>query len=640
MKNKLIYMFVIFLMIFSVGSFTANINANYSDDIVGNDLEKEMRYLNKEGIMLGDGAGTFGPNRSVTRAEFAAFVARAIELPIPIAGAIEFEDVPAGYMGNLDIEINRASVAGLIIGYNGKFRPGDKISRQEMAEIIKRALILKGIGVDLELVPLTFTDQETIADWAKEAVQFNVSLKIINGYPDGSFKPTDPAIRAHAAKVIYQMLNAIEPIAEPIKYHVVSLNSDGTEIIIATFEKVEKAMELVNQSNDTSYHVKENEQRFVWIPEHLDATVTASGNPYVLVYQDESLLKEFTFVQTGSQLDFVSMKGNALKVKISGVTGYVDLDRVTLNPGILSPLKSFYSVNSSGSVDHYVYLNGKYGWYTYMKASPEMVPGTKYYNTDGKTFGEEELYQYFNYLPLNTKTNYTAEQLNEYVAVQRPTSPLKELGENFKNVEAQYGVNALHLLALAIHEGAWGESRIAQDKKNLFGIGAFDSDAYNSAIEYDSFEDSIIAVAEKLSKNYISLNGSYYNGPLLGNKSVGMNMKYASDPYWGQKTAGRMMRIDNFLGNVDTNAENRYRIGVKLIDDALNVRSAPRGDKQYNYPANRSGISMVIVGEEIANDGTTWYKIISDHPDYEFGYVYAYGDQSLAELVKELEFNN
>ena len=120
-----------------------------------------------------------------------------------------------------------------------------------------------------------------------------------------------------------------------------------------------------------------------------------------------------------------------------------------------------------------------------------------------------------------------------------------------KEVEEEYSVNALYLMAHAIHESAWGTSMIAFDKRNLFGYGAVDSDPYNGAYTYESFEDSIEDAAKRITTNYLPSNGAYYNGAFLGNKGAGMNVKYASDPYWGEKIAAHMYRADQYLGGFD-----------------------------------------------------------------------------------------
>ena len=131
------------------------------------------------------------------------------------------------------------------------------------------------------------------------------------------------------------------------------------------------------------------------------------------------------------------------------------------------------------------------------KAPEFMVEGKKYYSDDGIKYtdingnlvGEEAIH--FNLINLLSTTQYSAEQLDQYLYRQLSTnfadklaqllidekgfsseeateiaaiSPLAGLGVTFKEMEANYGVNALYLMAHAIHESAWGTSRIAQLK--------------------------------------------------------------------------------------------------------------------------------------------------------------------------------
>ena len=82
--------------------------------------------------------------------------------------------------------------------------------------------------------------------------------------------------------------------------------------------------------------------------------------------------------------------------------------------------------------------------------------------------------------------------------------------QTFYDVEQRYKVNGIFIASIGIHESAWGTSRIAQDKKNLFGFAAYDRDPYNSAATFDGYESSINAVAELLSKNYLNVAGTFY----------------------------------------------------------------------------------------------------------------------------------
>lgn len=149
--------------------------------------------------------------------------------------------------------------------------------------------------------------------------------------------------------------------------------------------------------------------------------------------------------------------------------------------------------------------------------------------------------------------------LSDYKAIlTNNSSDVYKIFENnvqtFYDVEQKYKVNGVFIAAIGIHESAWGTSKIASDKKNLFGFAAYDRDPYNSAATFDGYENSINAVAELLSTRYLNVagtvisdriiaTGTYYNGPTI--KSV--NMRYASDENWGEKVFNYMKFLYNRL---------------------------------------------------------------------------------------------
>ena len=114
--------------------------------------------------------------------------------------------------------------------------------------------------------------------------------------------------------------------------------------------------------------------------------------------------------------------------------------------------------------------------------------------------------------------------------------------EVFYNVEQKYNINGIFLASMAIHESGWGSSKIAKDKKNLFGFGAYDRSPYDSAVTFATYEEGIETVAKYLVKNYINeknakiynnetATGTYYNGPTL----VGISTRYCTDKDWPTK---------------------------------------------------------------------------------------------------------
>jgi beta-N-acetylglucosaminidase len=110
---------------------------------------------------------------------------------------------------------------------------------------------------------------------------------------------------------------------------------------------------------------------------------------------------------------------------------------------------------------------------------------------------------------------------------------LAGLGSAYMQAEESYGVSARYLVAHSIEESGWGTSAIAQQKHNLFGYGADDSNPFGDAMSFSSFTACILYVAQEVKQDYLTPGGAYYHGPTLR----GMNVDYASDPFWASQIA-------------------------------------------------------------------------------------------------------
>ena len=144
-------------------------------------------------------------------------------------------------------------------------------------------------------------------------------------------------------------------------------------------------------------------------------------------------------------------------------------------------------------------------------------------------------------MPLNKKSGLTLEDFKKALSenVADKNKIFEANAENFYNIEQTYNINGIFLAAVGIHESAWGTSAISQEKKNLFGYGAYDRDPYNSAYEFGEYKEGIELVAKVFTKYYINPKGTdifegqkaeadHYNGPTL----EGVNKKYSTDSNW------------------------------------------------------------------------------------------------------------
>ncbi|NOU99414.1 NEAT domain-containing protein [Paenibacillus planticolens] len=98
--------------------------------------------------------------------------------------------------------IEKAIELGIVSGYeNGEFRPNGQVTRAEFAVMLSNALKLKAVDS-----ALTFSDLDSIPDWAKPSLAAVAGLKIINGYEDGSFRADRSINRSELVVMIVRAL--------------------------------------------------------------------------------------------------------------------------------------------------------------------------------------------------------------------------------------------------------------------------------------------------------------------------------------------------------------------------------------------------------------------------------------------------
>ncbi|MDH7577579.1 MAG: S-layer homology domain-containing protein [Bacillota bacterium] len=173
-------------------------------DAAGHWAAGAITDLLARGVVKGYPDGTFKPDRTVTRAEFAVLLARALGLTMDDASSLNFKDaaaIPAWARGYIAATVKD----GIITGYtDGTFRAGSNITRAELATMVARALKAQ---VPVKPV-LKFSDAAKIPGWAAGCVAIAVEQGIISGCPDNTFRPANRATRAESCTIIVRMLQA------------------------------------------------------------------------------------------------------------------------------------------------------------------------------------------------------------------------------------------------------------------------------------------------------------------------------------------------------------------------------------------------------------------------------------------------
>ena len=92
---------------------------------------------------------------------------------------------------------------GIFKGYDdGSFDPNGVITREQLALVLSRSLA----KTPENLSEIRFNDVHKISDWSKEAIKVMLTLKIVNGYEDQTFRPQKTVTRAEACTMMYKFL--------------------------------------------------------------------------------------------------------------------------------------------------------------------------------------------------------------------------------------------------------------------------------------------------------------------------------------------------------------------------------------------------------------------------------------------------
>lgn len=176
-------------------------------DISGHVNQPAIEALAARQIINGKTEQAFEPNATMTRAEFAAIVVKALGLSPKEEDS--FQDVKAsdwfaGYVG-------AACSRGIVNGKGaGQFQPYGVISRQEAAVMAARAAKLCGMntayeGVAARDVLAQFSDYMKTADWARPGLAFCYDQGIL----DSSAMTVEPGravLRGEIAQMLYHLL--------------------------------------------------------------------------------------------------------------------------------------------------------------------------------------------------------------------------------------------------------------------------------------------------------------------------------------------------------------------------------------------------------------------------------------------------
>lgn len=354
--------------------------------------------------------------------------------------------------------------------------------------------------------------------------------------------------------------------------------------------------------------------------------------------EEETNIQGYTSGAAAADGAYLGMVNGKVRFKLAGVVGLVDPKYVEIVPYTSKLNLSYYKVVND-ELFHYISTDinaSSHASVSWLGQAPTYLQtDKKYYSYDGHYFYDDYIkmikdyqddiysnaknptnpyYSYYQYVSIRQLSLFSADDYNTRIdnGTKVSTSKLKNSGELFYNTK-KYGVNSVIALGIAINESGWGNSSIAQNKNNLFGLNAIDVSPGTSSSTFASVEACINDFAKNwLSNGFLSPLDERYYGPHLGDKQSGLNVKYASDPYWGEKAASQCNYLDHQVGYKDY-----QMIAVDAGIEKHYIYSEPSDDAKYFYRnGNYSGKVIkqfpFTVIERLVNDEGIWYKVLTD----------------------------
>ncbi len=208
MKKRLTSLLIVLCLVLAlVPTAMAVSAADFTDVKEGTWYYDYVNEVVSKGYFKGESSTIFSPDKQMTRAMFVTVLSRVDGATVNDSKST-FDDVPVDqwYTG----AVTWANENKIVLGTGGKnFEPERAIPRIDMCLIMSR--YISYYAAKTGRVPVTTSSGKTFSDVsgldaeAKAALDRCVAYGLIEGTPEGTFKPYDTATRAEVAAVISRL---------------------------------------------------------------------------------------------------------------------------------------------------------------------------------------------------------------------------------------------------------------------------------------------------------------------------------------------------------------------------------------------------------------------------------------------------
>lgn len=345
----------------------------------------------------------------------------------------------------------------------------------------------------------------------------------------------------------------------------------------ANFTNIEDIIET-NINKNTKYEFIQEETILEYITKYKNNSDLPKGTSHVLqegregiqkitkkrTYQNNEIINEevvdtkVTKASINKIVEIGTVKyENTYKAKIGDMI-YVTSDRLSV---MSEPNEDSLKITTLQRNDELKLLQIKSDWYKisyknvigFVKSECTMHINNEFkeenFNQNTSIESKDKLISSLSFnMALNKPSGLTLDQFKKVLSDSKDINKIfTNNAEYFYYIEKEYNINGIFVASVGIHESGWGTSKIAQDKNNLFGYGAYDSNPYNGAYSFSNYSESIDLISRVFVKYYLNRKGTsiyeaekalgtYYNG----NSLSAVNEKYATDKNWANSVYNHM----------------------------------------------------------------------------------------------------
>ncbi|WHH59061.1 S-layer homology domain-containing protein [Petroclostridium sp. X23] len=282
-------LFIILMLLLSTAVYAEVPDYSMFSDVPEDSWAKEYIYKLKElGITSGQGNGLFGYNSNISRAEFLTFLIRVLNADIKLEQPNNqqvFSDVGADRWHYPYVSAGLENSIIVAKEYpDNRFQPDKKITREEMAVMIIRALGYDYLAKLVKDEPgvIQFGDVQSSKGYIALAKDFG----IISGRSSESFAPEGNALRQEAAAMLIRMY-------ETMNHKISSLNGFYAIKASTQMDKIKifdtvgfgwSRLEYNDQTNLVEVNTKEAPNKEFRVPEGAEKPVNEAEKNHVKKY--------------------------------------------------------------------------------------------------------------------------------------------------------------------------------------------------------------------------------------------------------------------------------------------------------------------------------------------------------------------